>query len=70
MNFQERFKQSIWQIPALIILSGLIALGFNHWRTAGIPLIGNWSVEGRFSDIAGQPLVMDLAQAVQLFEQN
>lgn len=70
MNFQERFKQSLWQIPALIILSGLIALGFNHWRTDGIPIVGDWSVETRFSDTAGQTLVIGLAQAVQLFEQN
>lgn len=70
MNFKERFIQSLWQIPALIILSGLLALGFNHWRSDGIPLVGDWSVETRFSDTGGQALVIGLEQAAQLFEQN
>ena len=63
-------KQALWQLPAIIMMAGLIAIGFNQWGSNGIPIVGDWSVETRFSDIAGQPLVMDLEQAAQLFEQN
>jgi len=70
MNFKERLNQALWQVPAIIILSGFIALGFNHWNTACIPLVGDWSVETRFSDTGGQALVIGLEQAARLFEQN
>ena len=63
-------KQALWQLPAIIMLAGLIGIGFNQWGSNGIPLIGNWSVEGRFSDTEGQTLVIGLEQAAQLFEQN
>lgn len=68
--FQERLKQTLWQIPALVIMAGLIALGINQWRTDGIALIGNWSVEARFSDTAGESLVIPIDQAGALFEQD
>jgi len=58
----------MWQIPALLILASLIAVGVNHWRRDGIPLVGNWSVEARFSDAAGKSLVIDLNRAVKLHE--
>lgn len=68
--FQERLKQSLWQVPALVIMAGLIALGVNQWRTDGIALIGNWSVEARFSDTEGESLVIPIDQAGALFEQD
>lgn len=68
--FQERLKQTLWQVPALVIMAGLIALGINQWRTDGIALIGNWSVEARFSDTAGESLVIPIDQAGALFEQD
>ena len=68
--FQERLKQSLWQVPALVIMAGLIALGVNQWRTDGIVLFGNWSVEARFSDTAGESLVIPIDQAGALFEQD
>jgi len=70
MNFKERLKQALWQLPAIIMLAGLIAIGFNQWGSNGIPLVGDWSVETRFSDTAGQALVIGLEQAAQMFEQN
>jgi len=64
------FKQSLWQMPALIALACLIAFGVNHWRSDGIPIIGVWSVEARFSDAAGESLVIALDQARHLFEED
>ena len=68
--FQEKFIQTLWQGPALIIMAGLIAIGINHWRGDGIPLVGDWSVETRFSDDSGDSLVVDLDEAAGLFERQ
>lgn len=63
-------KQSLWQIPSIIALSCLIALGVNHFRSDGTPLIGDRSVDARFSDSAGDSMVISLEQARTLFEQK
>jgi rhodanese-related sulfurtransferase len=64
------FKQLAWQIPSLLMLSFLIAVGTNQLRTDGISLVGNWSVEARFSDAAGDSMVISLEQAKQLFKKD
>jgi rhodanese-related sulfurtransferase len=68
--FQDRFKKLLWQLPSLIIVAGLIALLSNHLRSDGIALVGNWSVDARYADAAGDSLVISLAQAVQGFKQD
>jgi rhodanese-related sulfurtransferase len=60
-------KQAIWHIPAIIVVAGLIAVGINHFRADGLPLVGNWSVEARFADAAGESLVVSLEEARRLF---
>lgn len=64
------YKQALWQIPALIVLAMMLALGANQWRANGIPLIGDWSVDARFSGASGKSLVIDLEEAGQLFSQD
>ncbi|MFZ5569652.1 MAG: rhodanese-like domain-containing protein [Thermodesulfobacteriota bacterium] len=63
-------KQSLWQIPALIVIACCIAVGVNHFRADGIPLVGDWSEETRFSDAEGGSLVISLDQARRLFEEQ
>ncbi len=63
-------RQTLWQIPVLILLSGLIAIGVNHLRANSIPLIGDWSTGSRVADTKGESLVIGLEQARLLFEQN
>lgn len=63
-------RQTLWQVPVLILLSGLIAIGVNHLRANSIPLIGDWSTGSRVADTKGESLVIDLEQARVLFEQN
>ncbi|MBW2042890.1 MAG: hypothetical protein JRI76_12820 [Deltaproteobacteria bacterium] len=41
-------QKAMWQVPALLFLAALIAVGVNHWRSDGIPLVGNWSVKAQF----------------------
>jgi rhodanese-related sulfurtransferase len=64
------WKQSFWQIPVLISLAALLAIGANAWRGNGIPLVGDWSVEARFSDVLGESLIISFELAELLFEQD
>jgi rhodanese-related sulfurtransferase len=68
--FPERLKQTLWQFPLLVVMAVLIALSVNYWREDGIALVGNWSEETRFSDAAGQTMVIGLEEAKRLFEQD
>ncbi len=70
MSKSGRFalKEAMWQIPALLILASLIAVGVNHWRSDGIPIVGDWSTKARFSDAAEKSLIIDLNRAVKLHE--
>ena len=63
-------KQSIFQIFVFILLSATLAFTVNHFRPDPIPIIGDWSVDARFSDSAGESLVISLEQAKTLFEQK
>lgn len=66
----KALKQALWQAPALVVLAVLIGVTANHWRSDGIALVGNWSVEAHFSDATGESLVISLEQAGQLFEKE
>lgn len=73
MMVQEKsniVKQALWQVPMLIALACLIAAGTNLWRANGIPLVGDWSADARFSDAGGESLVIAIEQARQLFAQD
>ncbi|WP_373499920.1 rhodanese-like domain-containing protein [Desulfococcus sp.] len=60
-------KSALWQVPALVALAVLLAVGVNLWRSDGIPLVGDWSADARFSDDAGKSLVISLDEARGLF---
>lgn len=60
----------MWQVPALILLALFSALCLNHFRPSGIPLVGDWSQEARFSDAKGESLVISLEEARQGFERQ
>lgn len=63
-------KQARWQAPALVVLAFLAALGTNHWRSDGLALVGAWSAAARFSEAAGDSLVIGLEEAQRLFQQD
>lgn len=67
---QCMLNKIFWQIPALIVLAALVAVGVNQYRIDGIPLIGDWSAEARFMDAAGESLIITLEQAEQLFKRD
>ena len=61
-------RQALWQTPALVALAVLVAIGVNHFRSDGIPLIGDWSAHALFVDAEGRSLVISLEQARDLFQ--
>lgn len=69
-NQTIQIRKAIWQIPTLIVLAAITAIGTNAWRSDGIPVVGNWSVEARFSDTAGDSMVISLKQATEQFEKG
>lgn len=64
------FVQTLWQIPLIFLLAGAFSIGVNSLRPDGIPLVGNWSEEARFSGTDGEMLVIELEQAEQLFDRD
>ncbi|MCF8049714.1 MAG: rhodanese-like domain-containing protein [Desulfobacterales bacterium] len=72
MDRQKRsaFKQSLWQMPAIIAVACLIGLAVNQFRPDGIALVGDWSQDARFLDAAGDSLVVSIETAEQLFRQE
>lgn len=60
-------KRAFWQVPSLVMIAFLIAVGVNHWRSDGIPLVGDWSLQAQVSATAGNSMVIDLEEAEQLF---
>ncbi|MDX9817711.1 MAG: rhodanese-like domain-containing protein, partial [Desulfococcus multivorans] len=64
------FKQALRQIFALVGLALLLSVGVNLWRSDGIPLVGDWSADARFSDDAGESLVVSLEEVRGLFERG
>lgn len=68
--FRERVKACLWQVPLLIVLAGLVALGVNRWRPDGIALRGDWSAAARFGGGPGDSQAIALDQASALFQQD
>lgn len=58
------------QMPALVALAVLLAVGVNHFRSDGIPLVGDWSEAARFADASGGSMVVSLEEARGLFQGN
>ncbi|MBF0258649.1 MAG: rhodanese-like domain-containing protein [Desulfamplus sp.] len=70
IKLSNPFKQALWQIPAITLMACLMALTINQLRSDRIPVVGDWSVDARFSDSAGDSLVISLQQAGALFDQK
>lgn len=67
-NISNIIQQTFLQISAFVILASIFALTVNHFRSDRIPIVGEWSVDARFSDSSGESLVISLEEAKRLFE--
>jgi len=64
----EILHRSLIQVAAVFILSIVLALGVNHFRTDGIPLVADWSPEGRLKTATGGSMMIPLAEAVVFYD--
>jgi rhodanese-related sulfurtransferase len=58
------------QMIFVLILSVIIGLSVNVIRSNGIPIIGDWSTEGRLSSDDGSFLVIPIIEAKTAFNEN
>jgi len=62
-----KWKQAIWQVPAILLAAGMLAFSANALRPDSLPLIGYWSIEARMTTVTGERLDISLQEAVKLF---
>ena len=62
-----KWKQATWQVPAIILVAGILAFSANALRPDSLPLIGDWSIDARMTTITGERLDISLGEAQGLF---
>ncbi len=71
MNNQKRpLIQAVWQATAILAISLVLGLGYNHFRPDRIPTFCDWSDEPPEEGVAGSMFDITLAEAAQLFHQE
>ena len=68
--YRQKFVRAIRQCSALFVLSTLLALSINQFRNDRLPLVGDWSVEGRLTTATGEHLDISLVEAKKLFTEK
>ena len=63
-----KWRQAIWQIPAVIFVAGILAISVNALRPDSLPLIGDWSIDVRLTTITGEQLNISLQEVEKLFK--
>jgi rhodanese-related sulfurtransferase len=67
VGFNSIWKQAVWQIPVLVILSTVAALTVNAVRTDRLPLVGDFSVAARMTTATGERIDITLEEAKKLY---
>lgn len=62
------FKTALRQASLIVLVSVIIGATVNQYRTEGLPLVGDWSVEARMSSPEGESLIISLEEAQALHE--
>ncbi len=66
-RYSIKWKQAIWQVPAILLAAGILAFSANVLLTDSLPLIGDWSIDARMTTITGERLDISLQEAENLF---
>jgi rhodanese-related sulfurtransferase len=61
------WRRAVWQVPALVILSVVAALGVNALRVDRLPLAGDFSAAARMTTPTGERMDISLEEAQKLF---
>ena len=62
-----KWRQAIWQVPAITLAAGILALSVNTLRSDSLPLIDDWSIDARMTTVTGERLDISLLEAEKLF---
>jgi len=60
-------QKTSWQAAAIVLIGFAISIGLNSVRSNGIPLVGDWSPQARFTDKSGTSLVISPEEVKSLF---
>ncbi|MCF8095632.1 MAG: rhodanese-like domain-containing protein [Desulfobacteraceae bacterium] len=62
--------KALRQAAAVVVIACVLAVGTNFLRQNGIPFVGDWSTDVRFSDDSGQSLVISLKKASRMYAES
>jgi len=62
-----QLQTALFQMLFVLMLSGAIGFSVNMIRSNGIPVIGDWSTEGRVIAVDGSSLVIKISEAKEAF---
>lgn len=68
--YRKSLAEAVWQSFFIILLSLAAGLTVNMIRTDAIPVIGDWSAEGRLVTGSGDTLIIPLPDAIRHFNQE
>ncbi len=60
--------RSIRQLALIVLVAAAAALISNHFRSASLPLVGNWSHEARLISPSGRQMAISLDEAKKLHQ--
>ena len=63
-------KKTVWQGGLIILTALIISFMVNHFRPEGLPIIGDWTPEGKIAATSGTGLVIALEEAKKLHVQK
>lgn len=66
-NHRRIWLEVVWQGTVILLFASLVALGVNHVRPGGIPLVADWSPEAQLTLDSGDSLAISLDEAEVLF---
>jgi rhodanese-related sulfurtransferase len=67
LESNNNWLRAAWQIPALVILSAVIALAVNVVRPDRLPLVGDFSGAARMTTATGERIDITLEEAEKLY---
>ncbi len=62
--------EAVLQALFIIVLSIMLSLTINYFRSSPMPLIGDWSVKARLTTEAGDSIIVSMEDAIILYEDH
>ncbi|MDA8403650.1 MAG: rhodanese-like domain-containing protein [Desulfobacteraceae bacterium] len=65
--------KALWQIPAILLITACVALGFNQIRNDRLPLVCQWNEQqpaAKSSESSGLKPIISIEEAALLFKNN